>query len=64
VAGDGAYNLVTLERLVNEHGGEFPGRMEEWTSYLYLLREYAAADGSVPAGFDWLIQETFGELVG
>jgi hypothetical protein len=37
--------------------------MEEWTSYLFVLREYAAPDGAVPAGFDWLVEETFAELV-
>lgn len=61
--GDGRFNLVTLERLVEEHRGEFPERAEEWLSYLYFLRDYAAPDGSVPASFDGLIQDTFGELV-
>jgi capsular polysaccharide biosynthesis protein len=60
---DGHFNLVTLERLVEERGRDFPHRVEEWTSYLYFLRDYAAADGSVPASFDGLIQETFSELV-
>jgi hypothetical protein len=61
--GDGHFNLVTLERLVEERGSEFPHRVEEWSSYLYFLRDYAAPDGSVPASFDGLIQETFAELV-
>jgi DNA repair exonuclease SbcCD ATPase subunit len=61
--GNGTYNLTALERLVEERGAEFPDRVEEWTSYLFFLRDYAAADGSVPAGFDWLIQDTFRELV-
>ena len=59
----GSYNLVTLERLVTERLPDFPGRAEEWQSYLYFLREYAGPDGSVPACFDWLIQDTFTELV-
>jgi capsular polysaccharide biosynthesis protein len=64
-AGDGAgtFNLLRLERLVEERGGEFPERADEWASYLYLLREYAGPDGSVPASFDGLIQDTFAELV-
>ena len=59
----GSYNLVTLERLVDERGSAFPGRLEEWSSYLYFLREYAAADGSVPASFNGLIHDTFDELL-
>jgi len=59
----GAWNLMVLERLVNDRGDEFPDRREEWASYLYFLREYAEPDGTVPSSFDWLIQETFSELV-
>ncbi|MEP6813619.1 MAG: hypothetical protein ABI990_11565 [Actinomycetota bacterium] len=62
-AGDGHYNLLQLEKLVEEKQGEFPERADDWTSYLYFLREYAASDGTVPATFDWLIQDTFAELV-
>jgi uncharacterized protein involved in exopolysaccharide biosynthesis len=66
VVGDGrsgAWNLLALERLVNDRGDEFPDRRDEWSSYLYFLREYAAPDGTVPSSFDWLIQETFSEVV-
>jgi capsular polysaccharide biosynthesis protein len=59
----GCYNLVTLEQLVDERGSAFPERLEEWSSYLYFLREYAAADGAVPASFDGLIDDTFEELL-
>jgi hypothetical protein len=61
--GVGRWNLVSLELLVERRAAEFPDRREEWSSYLYFLREYAAADGSIPASFDWLIEDTFGELV-
>jgi hypothetical protein len=66
VAGEpprGRWNVHQLESLVNERGREFPDRAEEWTSYLYSLRAYASADGSLPSSFDALIAETFGELV-
>jgi uncharacterized protein involved in exopolysaccharide biosynthesis len=63
VAEDGRYNLVALEHLVEKRQRDFPHKADEWSSYLYFLREYADADGSVPATFDWLIQETFAELV-
>ena len=59
----GRYNLLSLERRVEERGAEFPDRVEEWSSYLFFLRDYASPDGVVPASFDWLIQDTFGELV-
>jgi len=59
----GRWNLLVLERLINERAGEFPRRVDEWSSYLYYLREYAEPDGSVPASFDWLIQDTFSELL-
>jgi hypothetical protein len=61
--GRGRWNLISLERLVEERGREFPDRVDEWTSYLYFLREYAEPDGTVPASFDWLIHDTFSELV-
>jgi capsular polysaccharide biosynthesis protein len=59
----GRWNLLVLERLINERGEEFPEHRDEWSSYLYFLREYAEPDGSVPASFDWLIQDTFSDLV-
>jgi hypothetical protein len=59
----GAWNLLVLERLVNDRGAEFPEKHDEWVSYLYFLREYAEPDGTVPSSFDWLIQDTFAELV-
>jgi hypothetical protein len=62
-AANGRYNLLTLEKLVEERQHEFPDRADDWTSYLFFLREHAAADGTVPATFDWLIQDTFAELV-
>jgi capsular polysaccharide biosynthesis protein len=62
-ADGGAYNLTQLERLVDERGGAHPERREEWESYLYFLREYAAADGSLPLSFDSLVEDTFGALL-
>jgi hypothetical protein len=59
----GRWNVLALDRLVEQRGREFPDRVEEWTSYLYSLRAYAAPDGSLPASFDSLIEETFGDLV-
>ena len=55
--------LDELERLVAEHAPEHPERAEEWRSYLFYLRDYADVDGRVPRQFDWLIQDTFGDLL-
>jgi outer membrane biosynthesis protein TonB len=60
---NGHYNLVTLEGLVEHHSGEFPDRAEEWTSYLFFLRDYAAPDGSLPDSFDALISDTFADVL-
>ena len=62
-ADGGAYNLTALERLVAERGGAHPERAEEWSSYLYFLRDHAGADGSLPASFDALVEETFEPLL-
>jgi capsular polysaccharide biosynthesis protein len=59
----GRWNLNELQHLVEERGAEFPDRQDDWVSYLFFLRSYAEPDGAVPASFDWLIEETFAELV-
>jgi len=60
----GAWNLNDLRRLVAQHSPDYPDRVDEWQSYLFLLRDYADAHGRVPSQFDALIEDTFGELVG
>jgi capsular polysaccharide biosynthesis protein len=61
-SGNGYYNLLALERLVAQKGGQFPDRLDEWSSYLFFLRDHASPDGSIAASFDWLIEETFADL--
>jgi capsular polysaccharide biosynthesis protein len=60
---NGAYNLATLERLAAEHASAHPDRVEEWESYLFFLRDFAAPDGALPHSFDGLVEETFGMLL-
>ncbi len=60
----GRWNLSELSRIVEERGPEFPDRHDEWLSYLFFLRSYAEPDGTLPSSFDWLVEETFTELVG
>ena len=59
----GTYSLTDLEELVENRGGEHPEKLEEWASYLFFLRDYASSDGRIPASFDWLIAETFSDLL-
>jgi hypothetical protein len=64
VAADpGEWNLHDLERLVRDHAAEFPQRAEEWEIYLESIREYAGPGGQLPATLDWLIWDTFGDLL-
>jgi hypothetical protein len=60
----GAWNVVALERLVEERGSEFPDRVEDWRTYLFLLREHASMEGALPPLFDALVEDAFHELVG
>jgi hypothetical protein len=59
----GEWNLTQLERLVRDHGAEFPDRLEEWEIYLDSIREYAGPDGQLPATLDWLLWDTFGAVL-
>ena len=59
----GLFNLGDLERLVAERGGAHPDRLDEWESYLQVLRDYAEPDGRLPGSFDWLVQDTFAPLL-
>ena len=57
------WNLWDLERLARQEAGDHPERRDEW-SYLFLhLRQFAQADGSLPAEFDPLVRESFGGLL-
>jgi len=62
-SGEPGRRLDDLERLVAEHAAENPERAEEWRSYLFYLRDYVDVDGRVPRQFDWLIEDTFGDLL-
>jgi capsular polysaccharide biosynthesis protein len=60
---NGAWRLSDLERLVEANAAAYPNRIDEWRSYLYYLRDYADPGGHLPGHFDWLIEDTFGELL-
>lgn len=58
------WDLRTLERLVAERRGADPAQREEWNAYLFYLREHADHDGKLPATFDWLVAQVFGDVTG
>lgn len=58
----GGWTLQALESLVRERSQAGPEQQEEWTNYLFFLREHADADGVLPASFDPLVSDVFGPL--
>jgi hypothetical protein len=58
------WDLHVLERLVQEQGRADPAALEEWSAYLFFLREHADHDGILPSTFDPLIADVFGDLPG
>ena len=59
----GGWTIQALDRAVSQHAEAHPERVEEWRYYLHFLREHADVDGRLPATFDTLVEETFGEVV-
>jgi hypothetical protein len=58
------WNLWELERAARDAAGEDAVRHEERSFLLMYLREYAGPDGSLPATFDALVRDSFGDLLG
>jgi hypothetical protein len=61
--GSRSWDLWELDRLVEEHADDDPLATEERRAVLYYLRDHAALDGSIPDGFEAVVQETFGDLL-
>lgn len=61
-AAAGAHTLQELERVIAEHADD--PRVDEWHYYFVYLRDHADESGRLPANFDALVDEVFGELVG
>jgi hypothetical protein len=57
------WNLWDLERIAREEAPEHPERRDEWAYLFVHLRQFASADGSLPAEFDGLVRESFGGLL-
>jgi hypothetical protein len=62
-SGPRQWNLWDLERLARERAGEDVARDEERSFMLMYLREFANADGILPADFDGVVRESFGDLL-
>jgi len=58
----GSWNINDLQRTVGSQSGATPEQEEEWTAYLFFLRQHAASDGSLPRQFDGLVEDVFGAL--
>jgi hypothetical protein len=58
----GAWNVNDLERAVAAQSNASAEQTEEWSTYLFFLREHASSDGALPRQFDGLIEDVFGPL--
>jgi hypothetical protein len=56
----GPWNLWELEQRVKAHGADD----DERGFLLLYLRDYAGPDGDLPAEFDALVRESFGDVIG
>lgn len=63
IGGPRQWNVWDLERVAREHSGGDPIADEERTFLLLYLRDFAGADGLLPADFDDLVRQSFGGLV-
>lgn len=57
------WNLWELERLVREAAADDPAREQELGYLVVYLREFASPDGLLPAEFDDLVRDSFGDLL-
>jgi hypothetical protein len=58
------WNLWDLERAARDTAGDDAMRDEERSFLLMYLRDFAGPDGSLPARFDALVRDSFGDLLG
>jgi capsular polysaccharide biosynthesis protein len=58
------WDLRAIEKLVAARTDAAPQQREEWEAYLFYLREHADHDGRLPATFDGLVAEVFGDVTG
>lgn len=57
------WNLWELERVARENATDDLAKNEERAYLLMYLREFAGSDGTLPADFDGLVRDAFGDLL-
>ena len=57
------WNLWELERAARDHATDDVVRNEERSYLLMYLREFAGPDGVLPADFDGLVRDAFGDVL-
>jgi hypothetical protein len=57
------WNLWELERVARDHASGDVARDEERAYLLMYLREFAGPDGVLPADFDGLVRDAFGDVL-
>jgi hypothetical protein len=57
------WNLWELERIARENTSDDVATNEERAYLLMYLREFAGPDGTLPADFDGLVRDAFGDLL-
>ncbi len=57
------WNLWELERVLRDHASGDIARDEERAYLLMYLREFAGPDGVLPADFDGLVRDAFGDVL-
>lgn len=57
------WNLWELERVARDNATDDVARNEERAYLLVYLREFAGPDGTLPADFDGLVRDAFGDLL-
>ena len=57
------WNLWELERIARDRAGDDVVRDEERTYLLMYLREFASPEGVLPADFDGVVRESFGDVL-
>lgn len=57
------WNVWELERVARDNATDDVAKNEERAYLLMYLREFAGSDGTLPADFDGLVRDAFGDLL-
>jgi hypothetical protein len=62
-SGPREWNVWELERIARDTAGDDVVRDEERAFLLLYLREFASPEGLLPADFDGVVRESFGDVL-